>query len=202
MLLSPLTSGSIFCFMNKDELRKIYLAKRSTLSDSQHHDLSVKIADLFFRSVDLSRIRVLHIYLPIRSKGEPDTWLFIDRIQEEFPLIRLVIPKVTGNELESIFFEGHHQLEKTKWGMVEPKQGTPINPLNIDMVMVPLLAVDLQGHRIGYGKGFYDRFLRSCRPDCMKIGISYFEPESSIQEKSNDDVLLDACITPLQFFTF
>jgi len=188
--------------MNKDEFRKIYLTKRLALSQKEHHELSLKISDLFFQSVDLSKINILHIYLPIESKNEPGTWLIIDRIQREFPRIRLVIPRVKGEELENIFFEDRNQLERTRWGMVEPKEGKHSKPEEIDLVIVPLLAVDRQGHRIGYGKGYYDKFLKLCRPDCLKIGISFFEPEQSIEEKSNDDILLNACLTPLRYFIF
>lgn len=188
--------------MNKDGLRKIYLAKRSALSEPIHHTLSCNISDLFFQSVNLSRINILHIYLPIKSKREPDTWIIINRIQKEFPHIQLVVPKVKGEEMENIFYEGPDQLINTKWGMVEPKQGVRVEPQHIDMVLVPLLAVDKQGHRIGYGKGYYDRFLKLCRPDCLKIGISFFEPESGIEEKHEGDAHLNACLTPEQYFQF
>lgn len=188
--------------MSKDELRKAYLTKRLALTETEYRELSVKISDLFFSSFDLSRIHTLHIYLPIESKQEPDTWLIIDRIRIGFPHIRLVIPRVKGEEMENIFFAGTDQLKKTKWGMLEPTQGTHANPQNIDMVLVPLLAVDKLGHRIGYGKGYYDRFLKLCRPNCIKIGISFFEPEQSIAEKSDHDVLLNACLTPFQVYQF
>ena len=195
-------SGSIFCFMNKDDIRKIYLTKRLALTECEHRELSQKLADLFFQAVDLSNIKTLHVFLPIESKREPNTWLVIDRIEREFPHIRLVIPRVKGEEIENIFFEGRHQLEKNRWEILEPKTGTHAEAKEIDLVMVPLLAVDKQGHRIGYGKGYYDRFLKLCRPDCMKIGMSFFEPELSIEEKHIDDVLLNACLTPNQYYPF
>ncbi len=188
--------------MNKDELRKIYLAKRLALTENEHHALSLKIADLFFQSVDLSSIQILHIYLPLQSKREPNTWLIIDRIQKEFSHIRLVIPKVIGEEMEHIFFEGPDQLEKSTWGMVEPRFGVFAEPQNIDIVIVPLLAVDRQGHRLGYGKGFYDRFLNTCRQDCLKIGLSFFKPEHKIKDIDNYDVPLTRCITPAEVYQF
>jgi len=188
--------------MNKDELRKTYLTKRLALTEREHHSLSNKISDLFFLSIDLAFVKNLHIYLPIESKREPDTWLVIDRIQMEFPQIRLVIPRVSGEKMESIFYEGRHQLEKNKWGILEPKTGTHAEAKEIDLVIVPLLAVDKQGHRIGYGRGYYDRFLKVCRPDCMKIGMSFFEPELSIEEKHHDDVFLNACLTPTRYYPF
>ncbi len=188
--------------MNKDELRKIFLARRLALSEQVHHALSSKISDLFFHTFDLSRINHLHIFIPIKSKQEPDTWIMINRIRKDFPHIRLVVPRVKEDEMENIFFESDLQLENTKWGMMEPKRGLNVAPVDIDMVIVPLLAVDQQGHRIGYGKGYYDRFLKLCRTDCLKIGVSFFEPEKTIKEKSNEDVLLNGCLTPNGYIGF
>jgi 5-formyltetrahydrofolate cyclo-ligase len=188
--------------MNKDELRKIYLAKRLALTENEYTTLSHKIADLFFRSVDLSQIKIIHIYLPIESKHEPDTRLIIDRLQSQFPHIRLVVPRVKGDEMENIFFEGSHQLEKTKWGMVEPKQGALAHPKEIDAVIVPLLIFDDSGHRLGYGKGFYDRFLKTCSTGCKKIGLSFFDSEVQIENISPFDVKLTYCITPSRVLEF
>ncbi len=187
--------------MKKDELRKIYLAKRKALSKNEYHNLSRCLCDLFFSSVDLSFIKVIHTYLPIESKQEPDTWLIIDRIRREFPHVRFSIPKIKDEKMENIFFEDLHQLEKNNWEILEPKQGvrTPIE--EIDLVIVPLLAFDKLGHRVGYGKGFYDRLLSTCKPSCKKIGISFFE-DVVIEDLNPFDVTLDQCITPLTVINF
>jgi 5-formyltetrahydrofolate cyclo-ligase len=60
---------------------------------------------------------------------------------------------------------------------------------------------DRRGFRVGYGKGFYDKFLSECRADCLKIGLSYFEPIDEISDAQNFDVRLDCCITPKEIFT-
>jgi 5-formyltetrahydrofolate cyclo-ligase len=63
--------------------------------------------------------------------------------------------------------------------------------------------MDSTGHRIGYGKGYYDRFLRTCRPECKKIGLSFFEVmEETIADAGEHDIPLDACITPTQLVQF
>lgn len=188
--------------MKKEELRKIYLAKRRALSPTECLELSKRLCDQFFKVTDLANISVMHIYLPIKSKREPDTWLIIKRIRKEFPTIRISIPKVKGIELENIYFEELLPLEKGPWDILEPSQGTFTPPEKIDLVIVPLLTFDQQGHRIGYGKGYYDRFLKICRPNCIKIGLSFFDPEPIIEEKSVNDVSLNACLTPEQCFRF
>ena len=183
--------------MTKKELRKYHLEKRKQLAQEECAAFNLKLYNLFFASIDLSFVRVLHIYLPIGKNNEPDTWIIIDRIRREFPHIRLSIPRVAANgELENVFFEGMHQLEKSSLSIPEPRTGVPTPDEKIDMVIVPLLAFDEQGFRVGYGKGFYDRFLKRTRPECKKVGLSYFVAEKRIDDVDAHDVPLDQCVTP------
>ena len=72
----------------------------------------------------------------------------------------------------------------------------------IDVVFIPLLAYDAKGHRIGYGKGFYDRFLQQCKPETLKIGLSFFEAETSIIPHEFTDISLDFCVHPKGIYQF
>ncbi len=72
----------------------------------------------------------------------------------------------------------------------------------IDAVLVPLLCFDERGFRVGYGMGFYDRFLSGCRTNCLKIGLTYFAPTAEISDAQNFDVRLDFCITPKKNWKF
>ncbi len=190
--------------MNKADLRKIYLQKRQALSEAEYAQLNFQIYQQFFAKIDLSFINVIHIFLPVISKHEPDTWLIIDRLRREFPHIRISIPKTDTrqNTLENFYFEGLHQLVTSAWGIQEPKQGIPTEIEKIDLVLVPLLAFDKAGHRVGYGKGFYDRFLKGCRPDCLKAGLSFFEAEEILTDADELDVPLDLCVTPAGIIHF
>ena len=188
--------------MTKAELRKSYLQKRQALTDADCLNYSREICEQFFSYFDLSFLITIHLYLPIEKNKEPDTWLILDRIRREFPNVRISVPRVRDNHLENIFFEGLHQLEKNAWGIPEPKQGVPTPTEKIDLVIVPLLAFDQMGHRVGYGKGFYDRFLKECRPDCKKIGLSFLEPIEKITDPEVHDVTLTHCITPARIYQF
>jgi 5-formyltetrahydrofolate cyclo-ligase len=190
--------------MTKQQLRKIYLEKRKALSEGEYAQLSFQLYQNFFSNVDLSFIKVVHTFIPITSKREPDTLLIIDRIRREYPHIRISIPRVNTdrNELENFFFEGLHQLATNAWGIQEPKQGVSTESEKIDMVLVPLLVCDGTGHRVGYGKGFYDKFLKHCRPDVKKIGISLFEPVDAIEDTHSADIPLTALLTPTEFRIF
>jgi 5-formyltetrahydrofolate cyclo-ligase len=184
--------------MTKKELRKIYLRKRMELSEAAYQQLNRKLCENFFASVDLSTIHVLHTFLPIKKNREVDTWQIIDRVTREFPQVRISIPKINNqtSELEHYYFEGVKQLENNTWEIPEPVKGVPTPTEKIDAVLVPLLAFDRQGHRLGYGRGFYDRFLASCRADCRKIGLSFFETEERIDGIHENDIPLDLIITP------
>ena len=190
--------------MRKEEIRKIYLQKRLSLSEGEYAQLNFQLYQMFFSSIDLSPVKILHTFLPLAKNNEPDTWLIIDRIRREFPHIRISLPKVNAktSTLENYFFEGLHQLGQNRWGIPEPKQGLETNPAQIDMILIPLIAFDDNGHRVGYGKGFYDKFLPLCRPDCKRIGISLFEPIEKIDDVTPHDVRLHACVTSSNFYSF
>jgi 5-formyltetrahydrofolate cyclo-ligase len=190
--------------MTKQEIRKASLQKRLSLTEGEYLEYNRKLYDLFFSCVDLSFIQVLHTFLPIIKNKEPDTWPIIDRIRREFPQIQLSVPRISQSTalLENLYFEGPAQLQESKWGISEPIHGSPTPSEEIDMVLVPLLAYDKRGHRVGYGKGHYDRFLNTCRPNAKLIGLSFFDPLDEISEIESHDKPLNAVVTPFQYFQF
>jgi 5-formyltetrahydrofolate cyclo-ligase len=190
--------------MSKQELRKVYLEKRLSLSSQDYANSNGLIVENFFSRVDLLSTKVLHTFLPIERSNEPDTWLIINRVQSVYPHIRISLPRINDEtgELESIFFEGREQLVINKWGIPQPHQGKKTRINEIDMVLVPLLIFDKQGHRVGYGKGYYDKFLSTCRVDCKRIGISLFEPVDRIDDVNDLDVAIQYCVTPSTVYQF
>lgn len=181
--------------MNKAGLRKQALADRNSLTEAQWLEKSRAINDFFFTGFDLNFIRTIHLFLPMTERKEPDLWPLIDRLRREFPHIRISIPKMKGKVLESVYFEGLHQLEKNSFGLQEPRQGTETPVEKIDLVLVPVLLADRSGNRLGYGKGYYDRFLKSCRKNCIRAGVSLLDPVETVQAESHD-VPLTHLITP------
>ena len=187
--------------MNKKEARKAFLQKRQSLTESEWQQLCLGIYNNFFASIDLSFIKNLHIYLPMEGRREADTWQIIDKIRREHPNVRLIVPKIDTGHLSHFYFEGLHQVKTNTWGIPEPTQGIPAEPFMIDMVIMPLLVADKQGNRVGYGKGFYDRFLKECKPACKKIGLSLFPLVDKI-DADEFDVPLDAVVLPDSYQEF
>jgi 5-formyltetrahydrofolate cyclo-ligase len=181
--------------MSKQELRKFYLGKREKLSESEYDRLCRMIIQNLFNHGSIASVSTLHTYLAVVEKKEPDTWPLLERLKRESPHIRIAVPKMVGNELEHYYYEGLHQLDQNSFGIFEPTHGTPTDLSRIDAVIVPLLVADKTGNRLGYGRGFYDRFLGQLSPNCRKIGLSLFNLEDKVPI-DDWDVKLDLMITP------
>ncbi len=186
------------CRMTKSELRKIYLPKQKTLPASEREGKVKNICRLFFQTFDLSAVNFLHSFLPIERFNEIDTHSILKRVWQDHPHIETVVPRVNldTNEMENLKFTHETELVLSNWQIHEPSHDDIVAPDKIDMVLVPLLCFDERGYRVGYGKGFYDRFLARCRPGAQKIGLSYFPPVPEITNIDDFDVRLDFCITP------
>lgn len=180
--------------MTKSEIRKQALQQRNDLSEADYVDLCQKLLE-GFKTLDFSKIKSLHLFLPIRSKKEPDTFLLIDWLQEHHPEIEIIVPKAdfTSNLMSHHPYPGKEYLTNNQYHIPEP-QTTKQTATIPDLVLVPLLAFDKRGYRVGYGKGFYDRFLQNLTT--QKIGLSFFDAVTEIKDVHLNDVRLDKCITP------
>lgn len=184
--------------MTKSELRKHYLEKRRDLSPAEHADLSLKIAEHFFSNFNLDLIAAFHCFISLKHTGEVETSSIFEHLWSEFLHIKTFAPRVNDQtgEIDALPFNSNTQLVENRWNISEPADGKPIDPNQIDIVLVPLLCFDRRGYRVGYGKGFYDKFFTKCRPDCLKAGLSFFPPIKRIGDVHSGDVRLDSCITP------
>ena len=190
--------------MNKSELRKIYLEKRESFTAEDVERCSLQIAERFFESFDLKKINYLHGFLPIGKFKEIDTNLIFHLVWFEHSHIETLVPRVNfeKNEIESLKFTPFTELVENAWLVHEPVHHELTATEKIDAVLVPLLCFDREGSRVGYGKGFYDRFLKNCRADCLKVGLNYFPPVEKIADTNEFDVRLDYCLTPDEVWKF
>ena len=183
-----------FYEMNKSTIRKEALSKRKALSEQELGALNEKLLSQF-KTLDFSKVNSIHIFLPIISKQEPNTFLLIDWLQEYYPEMKIIVPKANfdTNLMSNHVFTNKANLITNHYDIPEPKVGNEFLETP-DMVMVPLLAFDKKGYRVGYGKGFYDRFLQNI--STQKIGISFFDATEEIIDVHLNDIRLDKCITP------
>ena len=189
--------------MNKVQLRNQYLTKRKDLLPSEQEDLSIKIVKRF-GEVSLKGSHFIHIFYPITGKHEFNSLLLKERLENDYQNPQFLLPKadLINHTLTHILWEKNTPLAMNQWGITEPEYGKEVPPQFIDVVIVPLLAFDTRGNRLGYGKGFYDRFLAECKADVLKIGVSYFEPEQAFEEVDEYDIPLDICVTPERVWSF
>ena len=188
--------------MDKSILRKTYLEKRLFLSKEVFQNRNTLLFTKIFATINFSTINTIHIFLPIKKFNEVNTWPVIQHIQREFQNVKIAIPKVEGEELSHFKFESMDQLAISKWGIEEPSFGERVSPKEIDLVFVPLTIADKKGHRIGYGKGYYDRFLAECKPEASKIGLSLLPVLDDISFLANKfDIPLDRIICPQKIYT-
>lgn len=186
--------------MLKAEIRKKALKNRLAISDKEYETLSEGLHNQF-TSRDFSNIKTLHIFLPIIEKKEPNTFSLIKWITEHHPQIKIIVPKA---DFETALMTNHeylgvHDLQKNLYNILEPQKGT-IYSGEIDLVIIPLLAFDKNGYRVGYGKGFYDRFLENI--NAQKIGLSLLPAIDKIDDVNEHDIRLDFCITPTDTIKF
>ena len=189
--------------MLKSQARTFFLDKRKNISSEEKLKLDDAILTEF-KNLDFSLVKCIHLFLPILQKQEFNTIILLDFIRAVYPHIEIVIPKTNmDNEtMEGVQFTSLSDLVKNKWGILEPISHDVTDPQKIDLIIIPLLAFDQQGNRVGYGKGFYDRYLTKCRRDIIKIGISYFEPIIAISDCDEHDQKLTMCISPVQNYFF
>ncbi len=190
--------------MHKAVLRKQFLAKRKACTLEEGALASEKICRLFFEHFSPGKPQTLHVFLPILKHCEINTWLIIHKLWADFPEVRIVVP-VTNfqtEELEHYLLTSQTEIKESNWGIPEPVDRVPVPEPEIDMVLMPLIAFDLKGNRVGYGKGYYDRFLQQCRPEVLKVGLSLLDPVDLITDVHEADVPLDHCLTPDKRYQF
>jgi len=189
--------------MMKKEIRKNYLQQRISLTGIE----KAKLDDLLliqFQSVQLPFLHTLFSFWPIEEYKEPDVHLITDYLQFRNPGLNIAYPCIDSSDdlVKAIVSDEKTNFRKNTFNIHEPENGYEVEAAAIDLVVVPLLAFDKYGYRVGYGKGYYDKFLSGIRKDCIKVGFSYFEPVDKITDTHEFDVPLSYCITPQTVYVF
>ena len=185
---------------NKKILRSKYKKLREQLSEREVEELSLQIANLSLK-IPIWDKTYYHIFLPIQFKQEVNTEYLMHILQGKDKSIVVSKANFSSGEMKHFLLQENTVLKISEYGIPEPVSGIEIPPEIIEVIFVPLLAYDNKGHRVGYGKGFYDRFLKKCSANAIFVGLSFFEPEPKILNEDND-VPLDFCITPKKVISF
>ncbi|CFX90463.1 5-formyltetrahydrofolate cyclo-ligase [Syntrophomonas zehnderi OL-4] len=150
------------------ELRSRMIRRRQELSIEEKVNAQTKIMDTLSQLVPIQTAQTIMAFAAIRN--EVDVSAFLEVQQQSGKTI--LLPRVEGNELAAVKWEGWQETTVSSFGIAEPV-GSAFPSQEIDVVLVPGLVFDGNGYRLGYGRGFYDRFLSSLRSDTFKCGICY-----------------------------
>ncbi len=186
--------------MNKNQLRLHYKEKRDSLCSEHVSDFSICIANLALE-IPIWNNTFYHIFLSIFKNKEVDTQPLLSILhgKDKNVVLSKTFPK---RSLKNYLLTDSTIIKENRLGIPEPEGGIEIKEDRLDVVFVPLLAFDSYGHRVGYGGGYYDVLLSKCRKDTLKIGLSFFEAESNIDNIDEHDIRLDYCITPTKVYEF
>jgi 5-formyltetrahydrofolate cyclo-ligase len=187
--------------MNKTALRNKYKTLRSQLSEEEIEDKSLAIANRLLQ-LDVWENTYFHLFLTIKEQNEVETEFVLQILAGKDK--EIVVSKCNFETLEMTNFllTDNTKFQKNKYNIHEPVDGITVPVEKVEVVFVPLLAYDKKGNRVGYGKGFYDKFLAKCKSETIKIGLSFFEPEDAIDDISESDIQLDYCVTPATIVRF
>lgn len=187
--------------MSKSELRIKYKDLRKALTLEQVEDLSLAISNQLLK-LYIWEHSFYHIFLAIEEQKEVNTDYILNILSGKDKNILISKSDFETTELTHFLLTDSTKIDKNKYNIPEPVDGIEISNDKIEVVFMPLLAFDKQGNRVGYGKGFYDKFLAKCSPKTIKIGLSFFEAEDEINDAFEGDVKLDYCVTPKGIYQF
>ena len=187
--------------MTKAELRKAYKLKRQELSQEAIEDKSLQVANKLL-DLPIWELSFYHIFLSIIEHKEINTDYILSILSGKDKNVVISKSNFSTGNLTHFLLTDNTVIKKNHYNIPEPLDGIEIPNHKIELVFVPLLAYDNQGHRVGYGKGFYDKFLANCKPETIKIGLSFFEAETKIEDVFEGDIPLDYCVTPTKVYKF
>jgi 5-formyltetrahydrofolate cyclo-ligase len=188
--------------MLKADLRAHFINKRNELHGADR----LKLDDLLliqFQQINFEGIQTVLSYWPMTNKSEPNTHLFNGYLRHMIPQLQLAYPVVQNQEkMQAILVNEDTVYQTNQWGITEPKTGESIKLIDIDLILVPLLVFDEAGYRVGFGKGYYDRYLAEKEDHTALIGFSYFDPIPLISDTHEFDIPLHLGITPKRIYEF
>ncbi|MEY4986748.1 MAG: hypothetical protein RL567_527 [Bacteroidota bacterium] len=190
--------------MNKSRLRQLALARRKNVSARIFALLNESAQQEFMDFItSFQQPQTIMSFQPIVERNEVQ----METIHQTLWSLghNLCFPRVEDEgRMLAYYMHKEDRFITSPWGIQEPNPLTHAITLatDIDLIVIPLLAFDSKGNRVGYGKGFYDRFLMDCRPEALKIGICLDEAVQRIDDVEAHDIPLDLCITPTGIHLF
>ena len=180
-------------------LRKSFKKQRSLLDINQVKGLSKRIFENLLE-LNIWDKSFYHLYLSNEINNEVETDEIVNLLFMKNK--RVFVPKILGKDLLNIEIDNDTNYFLNQLGIREPISSNQKDASLLEVIFVPLLIFDKLGHRVGYGGGYYDKFLENIKEDVLKIGLSLFDPIDEIQDIEKHDISMDYIITPKRVYDF
>lgn len=152
---------------SKLDVRKLVRGYRQSLSEEEAIMKSIKISEKLLKMEEYKRADCIYCYIDFRNEVKTKT--IIRRALNDGK--RVAVPKVENGEMEFYYIDGYDKLKIGAYGILEP-EGCPLAHETDSLLIMPGVAFDKENHRIGYGGGYYDRYLQ--RPNShFKVALAY-----------------------------
>ena len=175
--------------MDKTELRRMIREKKRAMTAEEIETVSARLGELFAESFYYQNAKTIYGYLPYNQ--EVRTVPILERALREGK--RVAVPKIFGDEMKFIYISDFSKVEKGYAGIPEPIENEPVADDSSALVLMPGLAFDPEGHRIGYGGGFYDKFLER-EPQHPTVALCYDFQMFPKLETEEHDIPVDCVI--------
>lgn len=157
--------------IRKHKLRKELLKRRSSIPEEEYLRKSAIICRQLAEMPEFKNAETVHCYVSMNERREPDTLELINSLLVKMRQVVVPVMNIENGTLKHVEFINFNQLKTNSWNVIEPTGSIEIPVGELDVVIVPMVGGDMNKNRIGYGKGFYDRFLSQV--SCPKIGLLF-----------------------------
>ena len=187
--------------MNKDIktiLRKQILSARKILPEETWARRNELICQNVIKFIAKGGYKTVHSFLPIERNKEVNTWLIIKNLLKRGERVVISITDFEKEQMSHFYYEEGIKFRLNKMKIPEPVNAMTASIQEVELVLIPLLAADKSGNRIGYGKGYYDRLLNPIKDNVVKVGLNLGTLFDAFSLSEQHDVKLDYCITPFE----
>lgn len=182
----------------KTKIRKGSLYNRRMLDPAVYAHRVAAVTKSTLEILDSHQSQCVHLFLPIRRNNEIDTWPLLDQLVARGIQVVVSATDFEKQTMSHFVYTKDLVFENDRFGIPTPLSGAKANTAQIDAILIPLLAADKKGNRIGYGKGYYDRLLAEMNPGVLKIGVSLSPPFDEFPFVESHDMAVDVLVTPFQ----
>lgn len=181
----------------KADFRRHFRLQRKKLTEETLKEYSESVFVLFKDFFEKgSKAKHIHVFIPILENQELDINPIIQYLWSLDCVVYTSKMNYALNQMDTVLFPSGSEVGKDEKGIPFPKNKAVVATDALELVLVPLLAFDQKGNRLGYGKGYYDKFFAQISSkDIFKLGISLFPPVDQLPVEEHD-IALDACIYP------